>query len=347
MDQTNTTRSILIVMIGVLIAGSSLTAIHTLSADSTNRSHINDNNNNISPSRQQQSVIQNAAISPSNEGDGRRGDVGDVSDVGISSNIGVSGNVSADSNIGVSGEVEEFAMQQQQQQLQEQQQAVPISAACGQVVSGVVNLTANLNCSGGDGLIVGGPNTVINMNGFSITGPGQDSSKVGIMVPNVDNVVVNGPGSISTFQAGVLLTGATGFTINSVILSNNQIGTFMTGAENAQVQQNIIQGNSIGVASHSSTGSAIDSNLMNGNLLAGITFVNTQQSNIGMNNIAGSQNGVFLDGQSASNAVNANNVLEDITDINNANGLPTNINVNQFTDNSCRTSNPSGLCIGR
>ena len=36
MDQTNTTRSILIVMIGVLIAGSSLTAIHTLSADSTN-----------------------------------------------------------------------------------------------------------------------------------------------------------------------------------------------------------------------------------------------------------------------------------------------------------------------
>ena len=91
------------------------------------------------------------------------------------------------------------------------------------------------------------------MNGFSITGPGQDSSKVGIMVPNVDNVVVNGPGSISNFQAGVLLTGATGFTINSVILSNNQIGTFMTGAENAQVQQNIIQGNSIGVASHSST----------------------------------------------------------------------------------------------
>ena len=43
------------------------------------------------------------------------------------------------------------------------------------------------------------------MNGFSITGPGQDSSKVAIMVPNVDNVVVNGPGSLSNFQAGVLL----------------------------------------------------------------------------------------------------------------------------------------------
>jgi nitrous oxidase accessory protein NosD len=167
------------------------------------------------------------------------------------------------------------------------------------------------------------------------------------MVPNVDNVVVNGPGSISNFQAGVLLTGANGFKINSAILSNNQIGTFMTGAENAQVQQNIIQGNSIGVASHSSTGAAMDSNLMNGNLLAGITFVNTQQSSVGMNNIVGSQNGVFLDGQSAGNAVNANNVLENVIDINNANGLPTNINANQYVDNSCETSNPSGLCIGR
>ena len=219
--------------------------------------------------------------------------------------------------------------------------------ACGQVVSGVVNLTANLNCSGGDGIIVGGPNTVINMNGFSITGPGQDSSKVGIMVPNVDNVVVNGPGSLSNFQAGVLLTGANGFKISSVILSDNQIGTFMTGADNAQVQQNIIQGNSIGVASHSSTGAAIDSNLMNGNLLAGITFVNTQQSNVGMNNVVGSQNGVFLDGQSKQNTISANNVLENVIDLNNANGLPTNINTNQFTDNNCQTSNPSGLCIGR
>ena len=342
MDQTNTTRSILLVMIGVLVAGSSLTAIHTLSADSTNRSHINDNNNNISPARQQQPVIQNVAISPSNEGDARRGDVG------ISSDISDSGNVSANSDIGVSGEVEEFAMQQQQQQLQEQQQqAVPISAACGQVVSGVVNLTANLNCGSGDGIIVGGPNTVINMNGFSITGPGQDSSKVAIMVPNVDNVVVNGPGSLSNFQAGVLLTGANGFKISSVILSDNQIGTFMTGADNAQVQQNIIQGNSIGVASHSSTGASIDSNLMNGNLLAGITFVNTQQSNVGMNNVVGSQNGVFLDGQSKQNTISANNVLENVIDLNNANGLPTNINANQYVDNSCSTSNPSGLCIGR
>ena len=62
----------------------------------------------------------------------------------------------------------------QEQELGSLTEGTTTNAPCGQVASGVVNLTANLNCSG-DGIIVGGPNTVINMNGFSITGPGQDT----------------------------------------------------------------------------------------------------------------------------------------------------------------------------
>jgi parallel beta-helix repeat protein len=227
-----------------------------------------------------------------------------------------------------------------------QAQPVATNAACGQVVSGLVNLTANLDCSG-DGLIIGGDNTVVNMNGYSITGPGPDSSKVGIMVPNNDNVVINGPGSISNFQAGVLVTGANGMKMSSLILDSNQIGVFMTGSENTEIQQNIVKENSLGVATHSSSGAKLTSNLMSGNLLAGITFVNTQQSEVSMNNIDGSQNGAFLDAQSSANSVVANNVLENVVDVNNANGLPPNINNNQFSDNNCQVSNPSGICIGR
>ena len=185
------------------------------------------------------------------------------------------------------------------------------------------------------------------MNGFSITGPGQDSSKVGIMVSNVDNVVVNGPGTISNFQAGVLLSGSNGFKLDSTILENNQIAMFMTGADNADVQENMIKDNNIGIASHSNSGSKISSNLMSGNQLAGITFVNTKSSSMDMNNIHGSQDGVFLDEQSSDNTINANNVLQNTVDINNANGLPLNINSNQYNENNCGISNPSGLCIGR
>ena len=333
MNQRNTTRTILAVIIAtaLVVSVGSLTALHTFPADATKPKHNDDDNgngNNIGDN-----VVNTLPQQPQ------------LAPLSMETAANTGGNVESD-DVATLQQQAQPQQHKHKQQLQAQQAASSSNAACGQVVSGVVNLTANLNCSG-DGIIVGGPNTVINMNGFSITGPGQDSSKVAIMVPNVDNVVVNGPGSLSNFQAGVLLTGANGFKISSVILSDNQIGTFMTGADNAQVQQNIIQGNSIGVASHSSTGAAIDSNLMNGNLLAGITFVNTQQSNVGMNNVVGSQNGVFLDGQSSQNTISANNVLENVIDLNNANGLPTNINANQYVDNSCQTSNPSGLCIGR
>jgi len=242
-----------------------------------------------------------------------------------------------------------------QSSLQEQE-SVPLTegttptattnAACGQVASGVVELTSDLNCSG-DGIIISGPNTVINLNGYSIMGPGKDNSKVGIMVSNVDNVVVNGPGSISNFQAGVLLTGTNEFKLSSAILENNQVAIFMTGTDNTEILQNMIKNNHLGIASHSSSGSKITSNLMSNNQLAGITFVNTKGSNMGMNNIHGSQDGVFLDAQSSQNTISANNVLENTIDINNANGLPLNINFNQYAENNCGVSNPSGLCIGR
>src|SRR6185312_6723268 len=79
--------------------------------------------------------------------------------------------------------------------------------ACGQVVSGTVVLTSNLHCNG-DGLLVGGDHTVIYMNGQSIMGPGKTTSKVGIMIPAYNDVQVIGPGGISGFQAGLLMTGS-------------------------------------------------------------------------------------------------------------------------------------------
>ena len=218
--------------------------------------------------------------------------------------------------------------------------------ACGEVVQGSVNLTANLNCTG-DGLIVGADNTVINLNGYTLTGPGQQSSKVGIVVPNNDNIMISGPGVIKGFQAGILATGSNNVQIKSTILTGNEIAVFTTGSTNTQVQENIIKNNNLGVASHSSKGASLMSNLITGNELAGVTLVNTHKAIIAANNIEGGQNGLFLDAQSSENTINMNNVLHNVIDLNNANGLAPNINVNSFADNNCMVSNPSGLCIGR
>ena len=70
---------------------------------------------------------------------------------------------------------------------------------------------------------------------LSITGPGQDSSKVGIMVSNVDNVSSKWTWyHLATSKQEYLFTGSNGFKLDSTILENNQIAVSMTGADNAE-----------------------------------------------------------------------------------------------------------------
>jgi nitrous oxidase accessory protein NosD len=244
-------------------------------------------------------------------------------------------------------EVQQTQEEQGQQTDQQTEARTPVTnAACGQVVEGLVELNSDLNCSG-DGLIVGDDDTTIRLNGHTIRGPGPDSSKVGISVGNEDRVRIEGPGTIEQYQAGILTSGAKGTIITSLTLRGNQIALFSTGTEDLQAMQNMINSNSIGVASHSSTGLQLDENLVSGNQLAGITFVNTRTSMISTNNILESENGIFVDAQSSDNTIDSNNILRNTVDLNNANGLATNVNSNSFTDNNCEISNPSGLCIGR
>ncbi len=220
------------------------------------------------------------------------------------------------------------------------------SLSCGQVVRESVTLSANLECST-DGLIAGADGITINLNGFTIAGPGGESSKVGIMLANNDNVQVTG-GTVKGFQAGVLNTGGSGNTISKVTFTENQIAIFNTGAKNTNIETNNMFSNSIGVASHSSTGTQLHQNMLTDNQLAGVTLVNSATNVLDFNTITGSVNGVFLDGQSANNNVNTNTIVQNSgVDINNGNGLPTNINANGFSDNLCHTSVPDGLCIGR
>jgi nitrous oxidase accessory protein NosD len=235
---------------------------------------------------------------------------------------------------------------QQDNQDQADTRTPTTTAACGQVVEGLVELNSNLNCSG-DGLIVGGDDTTIRLNGHTIMGPGPDSSKVGISVGNQDGVKIEGPGTIEQFQAGILASGAEGTMISEMILEDNQIAIFSTGTEGLQAMQNIITRNSIGMASHSSNGLELRENLLTGNVLAGITFVATGESLVSTNNVIESENGIFVDPQSSDNTIESNNVLRNKVDLNNANGLATNVNQNGYSDNNCQISNPSGLCIGR
>ncbi|HET9807473.1 MAG TPA: hypothetical protein VFP49_11230, partial [Nitrososphaeraceae archaeon] len=135
--------------------------------------------------------------------------------------------------IDISAQTQPIIHQQQsplQTQQQGSQQPLTISPSCGQVITQNVILTSNLNCADSDGLIVGASDIVIDLNGHTISGPDVDSqektsSKVGVMIPNMNNVVVQ-DGTIQGFQAGILLTGSQNVEIKGIVSKDNQIGAF-------------------------------------------------------------------------------------------------------------------------
>jgi parallel beta-helix repeat protein len=196
-----------------------------------------------------------------------------------------------------------------------------------------------------DGLIATN-GTVINLNGWGIYGPGVDSSKAGIAVAE-NNVVVNGPGIISEFQAGILATEARNISARSITLQDNEIGVFLTRTNVSNVSENIINKNNIAIGTNAATNTEISNNLMGANTLAGISLVRTDNTVVHGNNIQGSENGIFVDSQSIRNTIQSNNLHDNIVDINNANGLSPLATQNTFDGNDCRVSYPSGICFGR
>ncbi len=121
--------------------------------------------------------------------------------------------------------------------------AAPAQAlTCGQVVSGVVTLTADLVCQNSTGLIVQANDTTINLNGHSIrclsaTGyegscqapnVGQAIANSGIQVapngwqlggPVIDNIKIIGPGEVYGFLYGINVTGAFDVLIDNVTIT--------------------------------------------------------------------------------------------------------------------------------
>jgi parallel beta-helix repeat protein len=221
-------------------------------------------------------------------------------------------------------------------------------AFCGDIIKSNIKLSSNLYCNS-DGLIIKDQSDLtIDLNGHTISGPGEKSSKVGILIGQSNNVEVIGNGAIKNFQAGILNIQSKNIKIVNTTFTGNELGIFNTEASEAEINNNSFNSNSIGVSSHSSDGLKISKNNLDSNDLAGITFVNSGESTISSNTVTGSVNGIFFDGQSTENEVNANNAFENRgVDLNNGNGLPTNINNNEFSDNNCNTSVPDGLCLGK
>lgn len=219
------------------------------------------------------------------------------------------------------------------------------SVECGQVITESITLSSNLNCNS-DGLIIGADRIKIDLNGFTIAGPGDKSNVVGIIFADNDGVVIQGPGTIKNFQAGISFSGGESGKASSVTVTENEIALFGTGSKDLFIDNNLLLDNSIGIAIHSTINSKLNLNIIKSNELAGITVVNSSGIEISGNIIEGSVNGIFIDGNSSENQITSNSVTQSRgVDLNNANGLEVDNNNNIIVDNTCNTSVPDGLCL--
>ena len=227
--------------------------------------------------------------------------------------------------------------------------------SCGQIVTGEVVLTNDLNCSNGDGLVVGAPGTHINLNGYKITasddastqGPSMDyDGSSGILVANMDGVIISGLGEISGFSRGVTFMGSSDGQLTDVQLADNGIGALVQGSTGTELSRNTITNNDIAAILDSSTGGAVAFNQAVANTEQGFLLLGADQNVIAANNMFGNgQYGIYLDLMSNENIVDYNTVFgHENYDMSNADGNP-NVNQNTFGgNNNCGTSNPGGLC---
>lgn len=229
--------------------------------------------------------------------------------------------------------------------------------SCGQIVSGEVELTNDLNCNSGDGLIVGAPGTHINLNGYKITAASDDAGSQGlamdydgssgILVANADGVIISGLGEISGFDRGVTFMGSSDGQLTDVQVANNGIGVLVSGSTGTELSRNTITNNGIAAILDSSNGGAVAFNQVVANEDQGILLLGADQNVVAANNMFGNgQYGIYLDIMSNENTIDYNTAFgHEDADINNADGQPTNVNQNSFGgNNNCGTSNPGGLC---
>ena len=213
---------------------------------------------------------------------------------------------------------------------------------CSITIERDFKLENNLNCYS-DGLIVSVNGITIDLNGKTITGPGKSLDHFGIGVIGT-SITIKGPGTITNFHNGVGILQSNSIVINSINLQNNEIGVFSSDNSNIEISNNDVYSNNIGISAQSNINLILRNNSITSNEMSGIIIAKTNQSSIEVNNIEGSNVGIYVDKASNHNKIISNTLFNAI-DINNANGLEVNSNYNQYYQNKCTISDPTELCM--
>ena len=224
-------------------------------------------------------------------------------------------------------------------------------ASCGQVITRDVILLKDIECPG-VGMIVGADGITINLNNHKLslvnntdTSRIPEVEEIGILVPDQKNITIGGPGIISGFDKAIEFAGSERGYALDLKLTDNNIGISLKASDEITIYRSFIEQNTIGIASQSSKGALIVSNQLSQNTNEGIVIMDSNYFIIGTNSLIGNGNiGIFLDVSSFNNTLSANNILNHVVDVSNADGIPIHISMNEYSENRCGKALADGIC---
>ena len=225
------------------------------------------------------------------------------------------------------------------------------TASCGQLITTDVIVLEDLECAG-VGMIAGTDGITINLNNHRLSLANHSNAaripeveEIGILITSQKNVTIMGPGVITGFDKAIEFAGSERGYVLDLRLTDNNIGVSIKASNDITIYRNFIERNTIGMASQSSNDTLIISNQVSQNANQGIVLMDSDYFIIGANSLIGNGNiGLFLDVRSFNNTLSSNNILKHAVDVSNADGVPIDISMNEYFENSCGKSLPDGLC---
>jgi hypothetical protein len=214
---------------------------------------------------------------------------------------------------------------------------------CGSTISSDVELTADINCEG-DGIRVGGDNLTVNLNGFAMRGPGDDTNTTGIFVDGGHEVRIEGPGMIESFGTGIKYSDAVGGTISNVQVGSSGVGLLAESSEETQWKNLYVHDNRVGAIDDGSHNSEVQGVALSSNDVAVHVMGNSRGIDIDFNLILDGKTGVQVDPGVTSAKVFYNTMFrQEVLDMK----LPTPLEGVLLGNNNCTASVPTQYCEGR
>jgi Right handed beta helix region len=214
---------------------------------------------------------------------------------------------------------------------------------CGSTISSDVELTADINCEG-DGIRVGGDNLTVNLNGFAMRGPGDDTNTTGIFVDGGHEVRIEGPGMIESFGTGIKYSDAVGGTISNVQVGSSGVGLLAESSEETQWKNLYVHDNRVGAIDDGSHNSKVEGVAMSSNDVAVHVKGNSRGIAIDFNLILDGKTGIQVDPGVTSAKVFYNTMFrQEVLDMK----LPTPLEGVLLGNNNCTASDPAQYCEGR